>query len=144
MQTQGAAMGIHMASSYANRFIRKLDQNFLQTQDRIPPVWWRCIKDVFAIWTHGELSLRTFIDSLNLHHPMIKLTLTWLVKVVVFLDTRVYFANNRIETHLHMKPTGKHHYLAMDLYHPNHCNTAISYSELLHFQIICLEEETLL
>ena len=55
LQVHGTAMGTRtMAPSYANVFMGKLERKFLQTQDRIPRVWWRYIDDTFAIWDHGE------------------------------------------------------------------------------------------
>ena len=134
-----------MAPSYTKLFMRKLEQDFLQTQDGIPRVWWRHIDDVFAIWTHRKPFLRscTFVDSFNYHHPTIELTSTWLVKEVILLDTRVYLGNNRIETNLHVKPTDEHQYLRMDSCQLKHCKTSIPYSQALRLRRICSEEEGL-
>ena len=43
------AMGTRMAPSYANLFIGKFEQQFLQTQNKLHLVWWRYINNVFAI-----------------------------------------------------------------------------------------------
>ena len=89
LQLQGTAMGTRMAPSYANLFMGKFEQEFLQTQNRLPLVWWRYIDDVFAIWTHGVPCLNAFLRELNNYHTTIKFTADWSSKEVTFLDTRV-------------------------------------------------------
>ena len=54
-----------------------------------PLVWWRCIDDIFAIWTHGEPSLGKFLSNLNSHHMTIKFTASWSIEDTTFLDIRV-------------------------------------------------------
>ena len=49
-----------------------------------------------------------------------------------------------METDLHVKPTSKHQYLHIKSCHPNHCKTAIPYSQALRVKRICLEWENLL
>ena len=90
LEIQSSAMGTHMDPSYASLVMGKLEQEFLQTQNVKLWVWWRYIDDIFAIWTHGEPSLRTFLGNLNHHHPAIKYTVSWSAKEVMFLVARVY------------------------------------------------------
>ena len=97
-----------MAPSYANRFMEKYEEQFLQTESRLPLVWWRYINDVFAVWTHGVTHLETFLRELNNHHTTIKFTSDWSAQEVIFLDTQVYIKNGKVETDLHVKPTSKH------------------------------------
>ena len=132
LQVHGTAMGTRMATSYANLFMGKLEREFLQAQDRIPWVWWRYIDDIFAIWDHGEPSLRVFIENTNRHHPTIKITALWSAEQVTFFDTRVYLTDGKIGTDLHVKPMDTHQYLHMDSCHPQHCKSSIPYSQALH------------
>ena len=122
----------------------KLECEFLRSQENIPRVWWRNIDDIFAIWTHGELSLREFIENINRHHPTIKFPATWSAEQVTFLDTRVYLKDGRIETNLHVNPPDKHQCLRMDSCHPKHCKTAIPYTQALCIRRICSENENFL
>ena len=89
LQQHGTAMGTHMAPSFANLFMGKLEQNFLSNQERQPLVWWRYTDDIFTIWTHGEPALQEFLESLNKYHTTIKFTATWSTKEVPFLDIQV-------------------------------------------------------
>ena len=124
-------MGSQMAPSYANIFMGKLEQQLLRTQERVPLVWWRYIDDVFAVSTHGEPALQSFVDELNRHHNTIKFTANWSTEEVTFLDTRVYLRNGLVETNLHIKPTDTHQYLRTDSCHPRHCKTDIPYGQAL-------------
>ena len=54
LQIQGTAMGTSMAPYHANLFMGKLEQEFLQTQNKKSRVRWRYIDNIFAIWTHDE------------------------------------------------------------------------------------------
>ena len=99
----------------------KLEREFLLTRDVKPQdwdikprEWWRSVDDIFVIWTHGESSLRDFIESLNRHHPTIKFTATWSAQKVTFLNTTVYLKNGWIQTDLYVKCTDKHQYHHMD------------------------------
>ena len=114
---------------YANLFWGKLEREFLETRNKLPRVWWRYIDDIFAIWTHGKPTLRTFIENINCHHPSIKFTAFWSTEGVTFLDTRVYLKDGQIGTDLHVKPMNKHQFLHMDSCHPKHYKTAIPYSQ---------------
>ena len=143
LQVHGTAMGTCMAPSYANLFMKKLDWEFLQTQDRIPRVRWRYTDDIFAIRDHDEPSLRVFIKKINRHHPTIKLTALWSAEEVTFLDTRVYLRDGQIGTDLHVKPTDTHRNLRMDSCHPQHCKSSIPYGQALRLWRICSEKEHL-
>ena len=133
LQVHGTAMGTRMAPSYANLFMGKLERKFLQTQNKIPQVWWRYIDNIFASRDHGKPSLTVFIDNIHRHYPTIKFTASWSAEEVSFLDTIVYLTNGKIGTDLHVKPTGTHQYLRMDSCHPQHCKSSIPYSQVLHF-----------
>ena len=122
----------------------KFEQQFLQTQNKLPLVWRRYIVDVFAIWTHRSPCLNVFLWELNNHSTTIKFTADWSALEVTFLDTRVYINNGKVEIDLCVKPTSKHQYLHTKSYHPKHCKTTIHYSQALIIKRICSEWENLL
>ena len=135
-------MGTPMAPSYGNLFMGKLEQQFLQNQERVPLVWWRNIDDIFAVWTHGEPTLQSFVGELNRHHSTIKFTANLSVEVT-FLDTWVYLRNGLVETDIHIKPTDTHRYLRTDSCHHRQCKTAIPYRQALRLCRICSEKDNL-
>ena len=105
LQIQSTAMGTRTAPSYANLFMRKLEREFLQTQDKVPRVWWRYIDDLFDIWAHGKSLLRVFIKDLTSHHPTIKFTGSSSAGEETFLDTSFYLRKSLIGNDLHVEPT---------------------------------------
>jgi len=58
-------MGTRIAPSYANLFMGQLEYDFLQTQRLTPLLWVRFFDDIMMLWTHGETSLKTFLEQLN-------------------------------------------------------------------------------
>ena len=136
-------MGTGLAPSYSNLFMGKFEQQFLQTQNKLPLVWWRYIDDVFTIWTHRVPCLNVFLQELNNYHTTIKFTADWSAQEVTFLDTWVYIKDGRVETDIHVKPTSKHQYLHTKSCHPKHCKTAIPYSQALRIKRIRLERVNL-
>ena len=143
LQRQGTAMGTQVAPSYVNLFMGKFEQQFLQTQDMLPLVWWRYRDDVFAIWTHGVTYLNEFVRELNNYHTTLKVTANWSIEEITFLDTWVYRENGKVEMALHVKPTKMHQYLHTKNCHPKHCNTAILCSQALRIIRICSKRENL-
>ena len=137
-------MGSWMAPSYTNLFMGRFEQQFRQTQNKLPLVWWRYIDDVFAIWTHGVPSLNVFLRELNNYHTTIKFTADWSAQEVTFLDTWVYIKTGRVETDLHVKLTSKHQHLHTKSCHPKYCKTVVQYSQALRIKTICSEWENLL
>ena len=93
--------------------------------------------------SYDEPSLRVFIGNINCHHSAIKFTALWSAEEVTLLDTRVYLRDSQIGTDLHVKPPDTHQYLRMDSCDPQHCKSSIPYSQALHLQWNCSEDEHL-
>ena len=74
LQTGGTAMGTFLAPNYANLFMDRFETKALAGFPLKPLTWKRFIDDCFMVWTHGEESLKTFIEYLNSLHPTIKFT----------------------------------------------------------------------
>ena len=105
-----------MAPSYTNLFVEKLEQEFLHTQDKLPLIWWRWMDDVFAVRTHSELYLCSFLENLNTYEPHVTINYTssWSTEEVTFLDTQVYIKNGLLETNLRVNPTDTHQYFQVN------------------------------
>ena len=67
-------MGTSVAPNYANLFMDRFETKALADFPLKPLTWKRFIDDIFMIWTHGEESLKHFIDYLNSFHQTIKFT----------------------------------------------------------------------
>ena len=70
-----------------------------------PLIWKRFIDDIFLIWTHGEDSLKEFVNYINNLHPTIKFTSETSTETINFLDMTVKLNNQRqLITTLYNKP----------------------------------------
>ena len=64
-----------------------------------PPSAYEAYAEITRIYAKGPL-FKSFIESLNYHHPTIKLTATWSVKKVTFEETPFYLAYGQISVHV--------------------------------------------
>ena len=112
LQTGGTAMGTSLAPNYANLFMERFETKTLAGFPQKPLTWKQFIDDCFMVLTHGEESLKKFIDYLNSLHPTIKFTHEMSYTHIDFLDTTVKFDSNRgLITTLFNKHTDTHLYL---------------------------------
>ena len=126
IQNIGTAMGTESAVSYANLFMKTIDD--LITQNALDEnnvnnihLLWRFIDDGFILWRGTQTQLETYITHLNTLHPTIKFTANYNfeTKTVIFLDTTVTIKNGTITTDLYRKPTDRIQYLLPSSCHPS-------------------------
>ena len=118
LQKHGTAMGTKMAPSYANLFLGKFEHDVILNSPYQPHIWFRFIDDIFMIWT----------DYVNNLHSTIKFTFTHSPPNIPFLDVMVSIKD------LYTKPTDKHQYLLIYLFHLVILNTLnVLFLTTLHF-----------
>ena len=83
-QISGTANGAKFASTYAFIFIKKIETNFLDTQEFKPLVWLQYIDDVFLILTDHKEKLEEFLKDFNNYHRLLNLPMTSRKKVFSF------------------------------------------------------------
>ena len=138
LQTGGTAMGTSLAPNYANLFMDRFETKALAGFPLKPLTWKRFIDDIFLVWTHGEESLKNFIDYLNSLHETIKFTHEMSYTKIDFLDTSVKFGQNReLITTLFNKPTDTHLYLEYSSAHPQSVLTKGPFGQYLRLRRIC-------
>ena len=140
-QVSGTAIGTKCAPTYACIYMDEVETEFLKTQERTPLVWFRCIDDIFFIWTHGKEYLETFLQELNDFNADLKLTYESNEKKSPFLGLKVKFNQGKISTDLYIKSTDRHQYPHFTSSHPNHTKRSIVYSQGLRVKRICSEKE---
>ena len=142
LQIGGTAMGTKVAPSYANLYMRVLEEKLLEAYHLKPTTWYRYIDDIFFIWNHGEESLKDWITYLNNAHPTIKFTAEYSTKSIHFLDTTVKIdSNQNLYTDLYCKPTDSHNYLRYNSAHPPRNISSLPYSQFLRLKRICTKDE---
>jgi hypothetical protein len=80
-------MGTKMAPSYANNFMRKLENLIIQSAPHQPLSWFHFIDDVDMKWIESEENLNHFFDHNSNIHPIIKLTHETSRNNISFLDS---------------------------------------------------------
>lgn len=71
----------------------KFGIDFLKVQKIQLFAWFRCIGDVFFIWTHGKAELESFMKELNILSDHIKFTFASNRESISFLDVNINLSN---------------------------------------------------
>lgn len=142
LQISGTAMGKKFAPNYANIFMASWEKEALDKCSKQPLCYFRYLDDIFIIWQHSEADFNDFFNTLNNHHPTIKLKSTISSESISFLDVTIFkgenFRNNsRLDTKVYFKPTDTHELLHRTSYHPSHTFRGIVKSQILRFKRIC-------
>ena len=132
-QISGTAIGTKFAPTYACIFM----DEFLETQEFQPLVWFRYIDDVFFIWTHGPDKLVSFMTEFNNYHPNIKFTYESNKENITFLELDFSLSGNKLTMDLLTMSADKHQYLHYTSDHPAHTKRSIIYSQAISMSRIC-------
>ena len=85
-QKLGTEIGTKFAPAYDNLFMSGLEERLLEALADKPLVRMRFINDIFFIWTHGEETLKLFINFLKSSHDNIKFTSEYCRETISFVD----------------------------------------------------------
>ena len=91
-------------------------------------------------WTHGEESLKKFLNELNGSNQYIKFTYEYSVENISFLDFKVELKDGKVATDLNVKPTDRHQYLHFSSAYPNHDKRSVVFSQTLRISRLCSSE----
>lgn len=142
LQTYGTPMGRKFAPNYANLFMAQWEKEALAKCPLLPDCYLRFLDDIFLVWPHSEQEFWTFFNTLNDHHPTIKLKATIHKESVDFLDVTVYKGqrfntSGQLDTKVFFKPTDSHELLHKKSFHPKHTFKGIIKSQIIRFFRIC-------
>ncbi|XP_069122180.1 uncharacterized protein [Argopecten irradians] len=145
LQISGTAMGKKFAPSYANIFMADFEKEALAKCTKQPLVYVRFLDDILIIWTHSRSDFDDFFETLNNHHPCIKLNATISNDSIDFLDTTVFKGPNfdktgKLDIKVFFKPTDSHQLLHKKSFHPKHSFKGIIKSQIIRFHRICTRE----
>ena len=140
-QTQGTPLGIRMAPSYANIFMKYIELQLIETSPNKPKMWLRFIDDILMIWNHGKQALEEFKELGNNIYPTIKFPFDSNDNEITFLDTIIYRGKDKhILTRLYHKPTDNKQYLHFNSAHPWRQKGSVPYGLLIRCKRTCSEE----
>ena len=143
-QILGTAIGVEFAPPYAWIFMKQVETESPKTQEHKPLVWFRCIDDVFFIWTHGKGTLCLFLKDLNCFHRNIKSSHEVNKKSIQFLDLNIRLSDGNVSIDLYVKPTGRHQFIHYTSSRPDHTKRSIVFSQELRVSRICSEKSDFL
>lgn len=78
-----------MIPSYADIFMRVLENNDLESQEKLSLLYRRYIDDIFTTWNHDFTGFLQFNDRFNGFHTTITFTSSHSVTDINFLDVQV-------------------------------------------------------
>lgn len=117
-------MGQRYAPSYTNIYMSKWEREALAKCSLQSAFYLRFTDDIIGAWAHGEDTFQQFVHILNTHHPSIKLKQEHSDSEINFLDTTVFFEDEkdgkRLHAKVYLKPTDTHALLHKLSYHPPH------------------------
>ena len=135
-------MGKKFAPNYANIFLAHWEQEALEKCEKMPSCYFRYLDDIFLVWPHSKSEFNDFFNTLNNHHPTIKLKATIHEKSIDFLDVTIFKGqrftkDNILDTKVYFKPTDTHQLLHKQSYHPKHTFRGIIKSQIIRYHRIC-------
>ncbi|XP_066441337.1 uncharacterized protein [Eleutherodactylus coqui] len=141
-QLQGTAMGSNMAPSYANIYMRYIEETRLCTSPAwaFAQVWWRYIDDVFLIWNGSMEQLKAFHEEINNLLPELKFTLSASDKSIQFLDVLIIKQGSGLVTDLYTKPTDRNNLLQYSSCHPPAMMRSLPWSQMLRVRRVVSDE----
>jgi hypothetical protein len=140
LQKCGTAIGLSCAPNLANIFMLDFDSRALQFSGTIPKFFYRYLDDLFFVYSGTVQELREYEKYLNSLIPGIKLSFSYDLGSVDFLDTTVFkhFSGDSItlQTKIFFKPTDTHQLLHNTSFHPKHVFNSIIKSQLIRFKML--------
>lgn len=138
-QTCGIAMGLSSAPHLANIFLITFDHLATSGFHITPSYYFRFLDDIFFIFEGSLLELDNYLHYLNSLIPGIKLTFTYDLNNINFLDMTIfkhYVPESQfptLQTKIYFKPTDNHLLLHTASYHPPHFFKSVVKSQLIRF-----------
>ena len=105
-------MGNKCVPSYANIFISWFEEKLiLPFLTNFSDFYLRFIDDIFLIWNGTKTEFDNFLKKINECHPSIKFEYEMLKTEFNFFDTKGFKVDNKLQTKVYVKPTGRQSYL---------------------------------
>ena len=108
-----------------------MKNQFLKNEQIQSRIWFRCIDDIFFIWTASEKELDDYLERVNNFYPNLKFTHEHerTREQINFLDVVVRVNHGEFITNLYCKPADGHQYLHFESCHPSHTKSSIIFSQ---------------
>ncbi|XP_041428582.1 uncharacterized protein LOC121396973 [Xenopus laevis] len=118
-QRQGTSMGAPVAPSFANLFVRRLEEKFF-LRHRLSEhiiLYLRYVDDILILWNGTMDALNEMVNEANGSHETIQFTVEMSDKELHFLDVQLTIRNGAISTNLYRKGTDRNNLLHAQSFH---------------------------
>ena len=130
-------MGTICAPSYANVFMDYFDQKYIYPLiEGKSSTYFRCINDIFLIWTEKKNELDQFFKDFNKKQPSIKFDYKASKNRITLLDTEIHLHNGQLHTKIYRKETDRQHYLHIKSEHPKSLKDSLPYNQAIRIKRI--------
>ena len=114
--SDGLPIGSRASPAIANIFMSKLEEDYLQSSDGAPKVWFRYVDHVFLIFK--KKFLEKLLAHLSNQHPSIIFTLEREEDgKLLFMDAHVHHIDRSLQLGIYRKPTNTGRYLVHSSHH---------------------------
>ena len=90
IQKVGTSVGRDWAPHYADIYIAKFEKEALIKCPLKPQTYFRCLHDIFIIWSHGKDTFSGFLNMFNIHESPIKFKSFICIYSVIYLAITVF------------------------------------------------------
>lgn len=143
LQLRGVAMGAKFASSLANLFMAKWEEDVVYTnRDPALIVWGRYIDDILVLWRGSVESLDLFFQQLNNNDRGISLSYVVSRDRINFLDLEIRIWNGRFQFQTYFKPMDRNGFIPTDSCHQRSWLDSIPLSQFLRLRRNCSDINT--
>ena len=150
LQMCGTAMGSACSPAYADIFMARLEEQFLDSISTYMKgkifmgFFKRYLDDVFLLWQGSLDEFNEFLLALNGVNANIqfKCESDFGSRATAFLDTEIRITDGCLHSDLFVKPTAANQYLLPTSCHPSHISANIPFSLAYRLKRICSQEES--
>lgn len=151
LQINGTAMGTIMAPTYANCYLKNLEESIFLNPDTNPNLknillFKRYIDDIIIIYNNQDNTLPQTLKQLHETYQPLEITTKIGQQKITYLDTdlTIDYIHHKINTQLHIKPTSNKNYIPPTSLHPKPMLQNIIFNDFLRTNRLCNNQTDLL
>ncbi|XP_063806789.1 uncharacterized protein LOC134990792, partial [Pseudophryne corroboree] len=143
-QCSGCAMGSCVAPSFANIFMREVENDLFLTNPNVAgsiKAYFRYIDDIFVLWSGSQESFQQAMLDINRLDDSIKFTYSTSYEEIHYLDVAIKQDHlHHLHTSLFVKETDINTTLHANSHHPPTLKWGLPYSQYMRIRRICSDQ----
>ncbi|XP_063791129.1 uncharacterized protein LOC134945635 [Pseudophryne corroboree] len=143
-QCSGCAMGSCVAPSFANIFMREVENDLFLSNPNVAgsiKAYFRYIDDIFVLWSGSQESFQQAMSDINQLDDSIKFTYSTSYEEIHYLDVAINQDHlHHLHTSLFVKETDRNTTLHANSHHPPTLKWGLPYSQYMRIRRICSDQ----